>query len=70
MPEPGCGARKIDPTTLEGPLDWPDATVASGDAADVARLKEESEVPLRSHGSLPVVQGRMRSREVAGHALV
>ena len=35
------------------PLDWPNATVVSGDAADVvARLKEESEVPLRSHGSL------------------
>ncbi|MCW2757715.1 MAG: hypothetical protein JWO46_1461 [Nocardioidaceae bacterium] len=40
-------------STLEGPLDWPDATVASGDAADtVARLKEESDVTLRSHGSL------------------
>jgi dihydrofolate reductase len=40
-------------STLEGPLDWPDATVESGDAVDiVARLKEESEVPLRSHGSL------------------
>jgi dihydrofolate reductase len=40
-------------STLEGPLDWPNATVASGDAVDViARLKEESEVPLRSHGSL------------------
>jgi dihydrofolate reductase len=40
-------------TTLEGPLDWPDATLVSGDAVDVvARLKEESEVPLRSHGSL------------------
>jgi dihydrofolate reductase len=40
-------------TTLEGPLDWPNATVVSGDAVDVvARLKEESEVPLRSHGSL------------------
>jgi dihydrofolate reductase len=39
--------------TLEGPLDWPDATVVRGDAVDiVARLKEESEVPLRSHGSL------------------
>jgi dihydrofolate reductase len=39
-------------TTLEGPLDWPDATLVSGDAVDVvARLKEESEVPLRSHGS-------------------
>lgn len=39
--------------SLDGPLDWPDATVVSGDAVDiVARLKEESEVPLRSHGSL------------------
>ena len=40
-------------STLEGPLDWPDATVVRGDAVDVvARLKQESEVPLRSHGSL------------------
>lgn len=40
-------------STLEEPLDWPDATVASGDAVDiVARLKAESDVPLRSHGSL------------------
>jgi dihydrofolate reductase len=40
-------------STLEGPLDWPDATVVGGDAVDViARLKEESDVPLRSHGSL------------------
>jgi dihydrofolate reductase len=40
-------------TTLEEPLDWPDATVISGDAVDVvARLKAESELPLRSHGSL------------------
>jgi dihydrofolate reductase len=40
-------------STLKGPLDWPDATVVSGDGVDVvARLKEESEVPLRSHGSL------------------
>lgn len=40
-------------TTLAEPLDWPDATVVRGDAVDVvARLKEDSEVPLRSHGSL------------------
>jgi dihydrofolate reductase len=40
-------------STLEEPLDWPDATVVRGDAVDiVARLKAESEVPLRSHGSL------------------
>ena len=47
-------------TTLEGPLDWPDATVVSGDAVDVvARIKEESEVPLRSHGSLSMNRALM-----------
>jgi dihydrofolate reductase len=47
-------------TTLEGPLDWPEATVASGDAAEVvARLKKESEVPLRSHGSLSMNRALM-----------
>jgi dihydrofolate reductase len=47
-------------TTLEGPLDWPNATVVSGDAVDVvARLKEESEVPLRSHGSLSLNRALM-----------
>lgn len=40
-------------STLKEPLDWPDAKVVSGDVVDIiARLKEESEVPLRSHGSL------------------
>jgi dihydrofolate reductase len=47
-------------TTLSGPLDWPDATIESGDAVDVvARLKEESEVPLRSHGSLSMNRALM-----------
>ena len=47
-------------TTLEGPLDWPDATLVSGDAVDVvARLKEESDVPLRSHGSLSMNRALM-----------
>ncbi len=47
-------------TTLEDPLDWPDATLVSGDAVDVvARLKEESEVPLRSHGSLSMNRALM-----------
>jgi dihydrofolate reductase len=47
-------------STLEGPLDWPDATVVSGDAADVvARLKEDSQVPLRSHGSLSLNRALM-----------
>ena len=40
-------------STLHDPLDSPDATVVSGDAVDiVTRLKSESDVPLRSHGSL------------------
>ena len=47
-------------TTLDEPLDWPDATVVSGDAVDVvARLKEESDVPLRSHGSLSMNRALM-----------
>jgi dihydrofolate reductase len=47
-------------TTLEEPLDWPDATVARGDAVEVvARLKAESDVPLRSHGSLSLNRALM-----------
>jgi dihydrofolate reductase len=48
-------------TTLSGPFAWPDATVVGGgDAVDVvARLKEESEVPLRSHGSLSLNRALM-----------
>ncbi|CAL9342404.1 dihydrofolate reductase family protein [Streptomyces althioticus] len=46
--------------TLQGPLDWPDTTVVKGDAVDVvARLKEESDVPLRSHGSLSMNRALM-----------
>ncbi|TDU82544.1 dihydrofolate reductase [Kribbella voronezhensis] len=38
--------------TLDAPLDW-DATILNGDAVEaIARLKKESDVPLRSHGSL------------------
>ncbi|RZS32384.1 dihydrofolate reductase [Herbihabitans rhizosphaerae] len=47
-------------STLEEPLEWPNATVVSGDAVDiVARLKEESDVPLRSHGSLSLNRALM-----------
>ena len=52
------GRMRSMPTTVvssswEGPVDWPNATVEPGDAVDVVRrLKEESDVPLRSHGSL------------------
>jgi dihydrofolate reductase len=39
--------------TLEEPHAFPNATVESGNAVDVvARLKKESKLPLRSHGSL------------------
>jgi dihydrofolate reductase len=47
-------------STLTGPLDWPDATLESGDAVEVvARLKKESDVPLRSHGSLSMNRALM-----------
>ncbi|QXV55744.1 dihydrofolate reductase family protein [Amycolatopsis sp. TNS106] len=40
-------------SALQDTLGWPDATIVSGDAVEiVARLKEESHVPLRSQGSL------------------
>ncbi len=38
-------------TTLQGPLDWPDATVVSGDAVDVvARVCSRARVWSRSRG--------------------
>ena len=47
-------------TTLQEPLDWVAGTVVSGDAVDVvARLKEESDIPLRSHGSLSMNRALM-----------
>lgn len=47
-------------TTLAGTGAWPEATVAAGDAVDVvARLKKESAVPLRSHGSLSMNRALM-----------
>ncbi|GAB3067119.1 dihydrofolate reductase family protein [Pedococcus soli] len=47
-------------STMQDPLDWPDASVAGGDAVDtVRRLKEESDVPLRSHGSLSLNRALM-----------
>lgn len=40
-------------STLDDTLGWPDARIERGDAADVvARLKEESDVPIRSQASL------------------
>jgi len=71
---PSTEASKLDPlngrmrtmpltvvsSTLEGPLDWLGSTVVSGDGVDVVgRLKEQSEVPLRSHGSLSLNRSLM-----------
>jgi dihydrofolate reductase len=40
-------------SSLKAPLNWPNATVEAGDGVDIlARLKQESAVPLRTHGSL------------------
>ena len=40
-------------TTLQEPLNWPDATLERDDALDVLKkLKSSSTLPLRSHGSL------------------
>lgn len=47
-------------STLEEPLDWSDAKVVQGDAVDVVkRLKQSSETPLRSHGSLSLNRALM-----------
>lgn len=47
-------------STLRGPVDWPDAAVVGGDGVEaVRRLKEESDVPLRSHGSLSLNRALM-----------
>jgi dihydrofolate reductase len=46
--------------TLEGPLDWQDATLERGDAVDVVRrLKAETDGALRSHGSLSMNRALM-----------
>ncbi len=48
--------------TLRDPLDGANTTLMSGDAVEiVARLKEDSEVPLRSHGSLSMNRALMRA---------
>jgi dihydrofolate reductase len=50
----------VPSTTLDGPLTWGDATLERGDALDVvSRLKAESDVPLRSHGSLAMNRSLM-----------
>ena len=47
-------------STLRETLGWPDATIVSGDAVDiVTRLKQESDVPLRSQASLSLNRALM-----------
>lgn len=56
--EESAGNRGVD--DAQSPLDWPNASVINGDAVDVvAKLKEESVVPLRSHGSLSMNRALM-----------
>jgi dihydrofolate reductase len=65
--DPWVGRMRDKPTTvvsstLAGPLDWPDAEIAAGDAVDVVtRLKRDSDVPLRSHGSLSMNRALMEA---------
>ena len=50
------------------PLPWPNATVTRGDAVDVvAQLKRESDLPLRSHGSLSMNRALMAGDHLPGH---
>lgn len=45
---------------LVGPVQWPDARIVSGDATRIVRrMKEESNVPIRSHGSLSLNRALM-----------
>lgn len=47
-------------STLPATVNWPDATVVAGDAVEIVRrLKEESDVPIRSHGSLTLNRALM-----------
>ena len=58
IPDPWVARMQHMPTTvisstLAEPLDWPDVTVEGGEATTViGRMKAESDVPIRSHGSL------------------
>jgi dihydrofolate reductase len=47
-------------STLHDTLGWPDATIVSGDGGEiVSRLKEESDIPLRSQASLSLNRSLM-----------
>ena len=47
-------------STLKGPQAWPNATIVNGDAiAIVTQIKKESELPLRSHGSISLNRALM-----------
>jgi dihydrofolate reductase len=50
----------VHSTTLEGPLKWPNTTLIAEDALTaVPRLKAESDLPLRSHGSMTMNRALM-----------
>lgn len=58
-----CPATVVS-STLQGPFDWPDATVATGDAVEIVRrMKQESDVPgpfAREPVAEPRADGRCR----------
>src|SRR3954452_14470736 len=50
-------------STLQDTLGWPDATIVSGDAVEiVTRLKQDSDIPLRSQASLSLNWALMAAR--------
>ncbi len=55
-----CMPATVISSTLHDTLGWPDATVVSGDAGQiVTRLKEDSDIPLRSQASLSLNRSLM-----------
>ena len=56
-----CPATVVS-SSLSDPLDWPDAVVAAGDALElVQKMKQDSDVPIRSHGSLSLNRALMKA---------
>ena len=60
-------------STLEEPVNWENSTVINEDAVTtIERLKRETDIPMRSHGSLSLntrAAGRGPGRPARGHAV-
>ncbi|MCR8670011.1 dihydrofolate reductase family protein [Agrococcus sp. HG114] len=74
--EPGTEAllhvpKLVFSSTLSVPLEWPNTTLVTGDAADaVAELKERSERPLRTLGSIALCRSLLRAGLVDRYRVV